>query len=56
MRMSKQLRLAVEKRKEYLINYLIKAGIYKKNEQQLFELTLTDLELEVKKMGRNQKQ
>ncbi|MCM3600861.1 Fur-regulated basic protein FbpA [Robertmurraya korlensis] len=54
--MSKQLRLAVEKRKNYLINYLIKAGIYKKNEQHLFELTLTDLELEYKKWNRNCKE
>lgn len=54
--MSKQLRLAVEKRKNYLINYLIKAGIYKKNEQHLFELTLTDLELEYKKWIRNCKE
>jgi hypothetical protein len=54
--MSKQLRIAVEKRKNYLINYLIKAGIYKKNEQQLFELTLTDLELEYKKWYRKDKE
>lgn len=54
--MSKQLRLAVEKRKNYLINYLIKEGIYKKNERHLFELTLTDLELEYKKWYRDGKE
>lgn len=54
--MSKQLRIAVEKRKNYIINYLIKSGIYKKNERHLFELTLTDLELEFKKWYRNDKE
>jgi hypothetical protein len=54
--MSKQLRLAVEQRKKYLINYLISTGIYKKNERHLFELTLTDLENEYKKWFRNHKE
>nr|WP_206763083.1 Fur-regulated basic protein FbpA [Cytobacillus firmus] len=43
---SKYLRKAVEGRKRYLINSLISAGVYKKGEHHLFELTLTDLERE----------
>lgn len=44
--MSKYLRKAVEGRKRYLINSLISAGVYKKGELHLFELTLSDLERE----------
>ncbi|MBX9974625.1 Fur-regulated basic protein FbpA [Cytobacillus firmus] len=44
--MSKHLRKAVEGRKRYLINSLISAGVFKKGEHHLFELTLTDLERE----------
>ncbi|TYR80792.1 Fur-regulated basic protein FbpA [Priestia megaterium] len=42
--MENQLRNAVRKRKQYLINELIKKGVYKKGNHHLFELTLTDLE------------
>lgn len=38
------LRKAVETRKNYLINKLIKAGVYKKESSHLFVLTLTELE------------
>ncbi|MBM7644646.1 hypothetical protein JOD45_000839 [Scopulibacillus daqui] len=35
---------ALEKRKTALINELIQNGIYKKGEQHLYDLTLSDLE------------
>ncbi|XZF78056.1 Fur-regulated basic protein FbpA [Bacillus sp. AL-1R] len=38
------LRKAVETRKQYLINKLIKVGVYKKESSHLFVLTLTELE------------
>jgi hypothetical protein len=47
--MGKILRKAVESRRLELINKLIAFGVYKKEEQHLFELSLTDLENEFKK-------
>ncbi len=44
MDMENILRSAVTKRKNELIHRLIKSGIYKKGDQHLFELTLTELE------------
>jgi hypothetical protein len=44
--MGKILRQAVENRRWELINKLIAFGVYKKEEQHLFELSLTDLENE----------
>lgn len=38
------LRKAVETRKHYLINKLIKVGVFKKGSSHLFVLTLTELE------------
>jgi len=40
------LRAAVRQRKQYLIEELLKKGIYKKENHHLFELTLSDLEKE----------
>ncbi|MBS4174349.1 Fur-regulated basic protein FbpA [Bacillus sp. FJAT-49736] len=48
--MGKLLREAVESRRNELINKLIKLGQYKKDDKHLFELTLSDLELEYFKM------
>ncbi|PGL73125.1 Fur-regulated basic protein FbpA [Bacillus sp. AFS055030] len=42
--MENMLRKAVETRKQYLINKLIKVGVYKKESSHLFVLTLTELE------------
>ncbi|MEH7349372.1 Fur-regulated basic protein FbpA [Gottfriedia acidiceleris] len=42
--MENMLRKVVETRKHYLINKLIKVGIYKKESSHLFVLTLTELE------------
>lgn len=44
--MGNLLRDAVEKKKQYLINQLITLGFYKKDNQHLFEWTLSDLEKE----------
>jgi hypothetical protein len=46
--MGKILRQAVENRRNELINKLIAFGIYKKQEKQLFELSLSELECEYK--------
>ena len=44
------IRKAIEKRKHFLINKLIGLGFFKKNDIQLFELTLTELEAEYQKL------
>ena len=44
--MENLLRAAVRQRKQYLIEELLKKGIYKKENHHLFELTLSDLEKE----------
>jgi hypothetical protein len=43
-----ELRNAVQLKRQKLINKIIKSGIYKKNHDHLFELTLSDLEKEYK--------
>lgn len=48
--MGNLLRQVIEKRKSYLITELLNHGIYKKNDQHLFELTLTELEEEFKRI------
>jgi len=45
------LRNAVQLKRQTLINKLIKVGIYKKDNKQLYELTLTDLEKEYEFMN-----
>jgi hypothetical protein len=42
--MSNFLRSEVERLKKHYINKLLDFGIYKTDDQQLYELTLTDLE------------
>lgn len=49
-KMENLLGKTIESKRNYLINKLINAGIYKKKDSHLFELTLTDLEEEYKKM------
>ncbi|MGJ7919782.1 Fur-regulated basic protein FbpA [Neobacillus sp. LXY-4] len=49
--MGKIIRRAIEKRRQYLIEQLIGMGYYKKGDNQLFELTLTDLEEEYEKIS-----
>ncbi|MDP4104859.1 MAG: Fur-regulated basic protein FbpA [Bacillota bacterium] len=44
--MNNILRHAVEKKKQYLMDKLIALGTYKKNDEHLFELTLSELEEE----------
>ncbi|WOD61961.1 Fur-regulated basic protein FbpA [Niallia taxi] len=44
--MSRILKELVDRRKHYIIDSLIAAKHYKKGEQHLYELTLTDLEIE----------
>ncbi|WP_459501398.1 Fur-regulated basic protein FbpA [Bacillus sp. C1] len=46
--MSSQLRFAVENRKRRLIDQLIKVGVFKVLDRQLYELSLEELEKEYK--------
>ncbi|MFC7394932.1 Fur-regulated basic protein FbpA [Scopulibacillus cellulosilyticus] len=46
---------AIEKRRTALINELIQNGIYKKGEQHLYDLTLTDLEKEWRSLQETKK-
>ncbi|MFC0274015.1 Fur-regulated basic protein FbpA [Metabacillus herbersteinensis] len=50
--MSEQLRKIVGGRKKTLIKQLLDHGIYKKSERQLYELALSELEVEVKDLRR----
>jgi hypothetical protein len=44
--MANLLREAVQKKRQFLIDELIKSGIYKINDKHLYEWTLSDLENE----------
>lgn len=44
--MKKVLRNAVQLKRQKLINKIIKSGMYKKNNNHLYELTLSELEKE----------
>lgn len=46
LKMSSQLRFAVENRKRHLIDELIGAGVFKIRDRQLYELSLEELEKE----------
>ncbi|MDQ0253948.1 hypothetical protein J2S74_001321 [Evansella vedderi] len=46
--MSKFIQEAIRAKKNYLISQLIQSGIFKKGDQHLYELTLTELEEEYK--------
>lgn len=48
-----QLRQAVNKKKDQLIDILIKKGIYKKQDKHLYNLTLSDLENEYNRLQQN---
>lgn len=39
-------RTAVQEKRQYLMDELLKLGVYKKEDKHLYELTLTDLEEE----------
>lgn len=47
------LKEAVEKKRQELIELLISAGVYEVNNRQLYELTLTELQDEFRKVDRN---
>jgi hypothetical protein len=47
------LRNAVQQKRKYLIDELIKSGIFKKNNKHLYEMTLSDLEEEYKDVETN---
>ncbi len=51
--MEKLLRKAVQQKRQYLIEQLIKSGIYKKHDKHLYEWTLSDLEEEYKYVEAN---
>jgi hypothetical protein len=51
--MKNLLRSAVQQKRQYLIDELIKSGIYKKNNKHLYEWTLSDLEEEYKYLEKN---
>ncbi|MEC1521074.1 Fur-regulated basic protein FbpA [Neobacillus niacini] len=42
------LRTAVQRRRQFLIDKLLKVGVFKKEDRHLYEWTLTDLEEEYK--------
>lgn len=46
--MDNVLRYAIQQKRNYLIQELIKSGVYKKNNKHLYEWTLSDLEKEYK--------
>lgn len=52
--MENLLRNAVRKKRQLLIDKLIKSGVYKKNNKHLYEWTLSDLEEEIKYMEANE--
>ncbi|SDY09564.1 Fur-regulated basic protein A [Evansella caseinilytica] len=51
--MSKIFQEAIMLKKNYLIKKLIKLGVYKKGDQHLYELTLTQLEEEYAALTKN---
>ncbi|MDG5786130.1 Fur-regulated basic protein FbpA [Evansella sp. AB-P1] len=46
--MSKMIQDAIKLKRKYLINQLLQLGTYKKDDQHLYELTLSQLEEEIK--------
>ncbi|MQR94479.1 Fur-regulated basic protein FbpA [Fictibacillus phosphorivorans] len=54
--MGELIRQAIEERKKHLINTLLSKGIYKKNDQHLFQLTLSELEFEFRQILYDQMQ
>jgi hypothetical protein len=48
------LRTAVQQRRQYLIDKLLKIGVFKKEDRHLYEWTLSDLESEYEYMETNQ--
>ncbi|MCM3690683.1 Fur-regulated basic protein FbpA [Neobacillus niacini] len=48
------LRTAVQQRRQYLIDKLLKIGVFKKEDRHLYEWTLSDLEREYEYMETNQ--
>lgn len=51
--MTNLLRTAIQQKRQYLMDELLKQGIFKKGDKHLYELTLTDLEKEFKYMETN---
>ncbi|MEH6996186.1 Fur-regulated basic protein FbpA [Neobacillus drentensis] len=47
------LRTAVQQRRQYLIDKLLKIGVFKKEDRHLYEWTLSDLEWEYEYMVTN---
>ncbi|TDL74312.1 Fur-regulated basic protein FbpA [Rhodococcus qingshengii] len=47
------LRTAVQQRRQYLIDKLLKIGVFKKEDRHLYEWTLSDLEREYEYMETN---
>ncbi|WML53661.1 Fur-regulated basic protein FbpA [Neobacillus sp. PS3-12] len=47
------LKSKIQQKRQYLIEKLIKSGIYKKNNKHLYEWTLSDLEREYKSVENN---
>jgi hypothetical protein len=51
--MKNLLRTAVQQRRQFLIEKLLKVGVFKKEDKHLYEWTLSDLETEYKYMETN---
>lgn len=47
------LRTAVQQRRQFLIDKLLKIGVFKKEDRHLYEWTLSDLEKEYKHIESN---
>jgi hypothetical protein len=52
--MADQMRLALERAKQYYIEKLLDLGVFKQSDEQLYKLTLTDLESIYKKHRKEQ--
>lgn len=48
--MTNQLRQAIEDRKQFYIQELLNAGIFKRANRQLYQLTLSELEKEYRRL------
>lgn len=51
--MTHVLRTAIQEKRQFLMEELLKLGVYKKDDKHLYELTLTDLEEVFKYMETN---
>nr|WP_263327428.1 Fur-regulated basic protein FbpA [Neobacillus sp. Marseille-Q6967] len=51
--MENLLQCTLQQKRQYLMEELLKRGIYKKDDKHLYELTLSDLEMEYRDIEQN---